>query len=148
MKYQSRKFTCGPATIVNVANLLGIKVSEEDACKHTVDGTTERQIKDGLQRLGLGIEVHKGRDSLAAIQWVDTSICLGSPTIICVDKWTHWVAVVGKLGGDYLVIDPADPELLVRFTSAKLSAIWGYNKRYYGIAVIKRIEPSETYLCS
>lgn len=145
MKYQSRKFTCGPATIVNVANLLGIKVSEEDACKHTVDGTTERQIKDGLQRLGLGIEVHKGRDSLAAIQWVDTSICLGSPTIICVDKWTHWVAVVGKLGGDYLVIDPADPELLVRFTAGKLSAVWGYNKRYYGIAAIKRVEPD---LCS
>lgn len=146
MRYQSRKFTCGPATVANVVTLLSHSITEDDACETSVDGTSERQIKAGLVKHGLKFEVHKGRDSLESIQWVDTSINLGSPTILCVDKWSHWVAVVGKLGGDYLVIDSADPDLLVKYTPAILKSLWNYKKRYYGIAVIKPVEVSETWL--
>lgn len=146
MRYQSRKFTCGPATVANVVTLLSHSITEDDACETSVDGTTERQIKAGLVKHGLKFEVHKGRDSLESIQWVDTSINLGSPTILCVDKWSHWIAVVGKLGGEYLVIDSAHPDLLLKWSAGKLTKIWNYKKRYYGIAVIKPVQVTETWL--
>ncbi len=148
MRYQSRKFTCGPATVANVVTLLSHTVQEDDACETSTDGTSERQIKAGLHKHGLKHEVHKGRDSLESVQWVDTCVNLGSPTILCVDNWSHWIAVVGKLGGEYLVIDPAHPDLLLKWTPATLKTIWGYNKRYYGIAVIKPSEVTESWLCS
>ena len=151
MQYQSRKFSCGPATLANVLNLLeveGGRVTEDAACVHTTEGTNERQLKAGIEKHGCYAEVHKGRDSLGAIQWLDVCVNLGTPVILCVDAWSHWVAVVGKLGSDYLVIDPADPELLTKLNSGKVSARWNHKKRYYGIAVVKPVKLTETYLCS
>lgn len=140
MRYQSKKFTCGPAAICNAMLVYGEYYQEDDLtkeCKTTpLQGTSEAGVIAGIKFTGRQVEVHKGRDSLTSVMWVDTSIRLGTPVILCVDKWGHWVTVIGAVGDKYLVADSANDRLILPYTSLELVDRWNYDSRYYGIAVI------------
>jgi hypothetical protein len=136
MRYQARKFTCGPAAICNAMTAYGVVITEEEACETTPFGTNERKMVAGIRKHGKAAEVFRTRDSLAAMEWLDTSIMLGTPAILCVDDWSHWVTLIGKLGANYWVADSAHAELLVLYSIHDLMARWAYDKRYYGIGVV------------
>jgi hypothetical protein len=136
MRYQARKFTCGPASICNALSAYGTYVKEEDACETSPNGTDSKAIVAGIRKHGRAAEEFKSRDSLVAITWLDTSIRLGAPVILCVDAWTHWVACIGSIGDRYLVADSAHMELIVPYTSLELVDRWKHDKRFYGIGVV------------
>ena len=137
MRYQSRYFTCGPATLYNVFQFYGKDVPEDECCEFSVKGTSMRQLIAGIEKHGFNYEVLKTRDSFKAYQWLDTSIRLGSPVILCVDNWEHWMACIGKCGDKWVVADTGDLELVVYPTIEELMERWKHDNRYYAIAVTK-----------
>lgn len=136
MRYQSRAFSCGPAAVCNAFSTYGTYLREDEACEVDVSGTSERALVAGIEKNGRTAECFKARDSVIAINWMNTSIRLGAPVILCVDDWTHWVAVVGIIGDRYLVADSAHEELIIPYTDVELSDRWKKDKRFYAIAVV------------
>ena len=136
MKFQSRKFTCGPAAICNALEVYGEYLSEDTvakSCKTTVDGTTSRGLVAGVRALGYDVEPLKFRDSLAALK----NLQAGYPSIICVDSWGHWIAVVGECGNRAVICDSASSHLVEFPAWTQLIARWKYTgSRYEGYRII------------
>lgn len=148
MKIQPDKFSCGIYAVMNAALALGYVFSRRKISKYsgtTVDGTSEQGIKNALLNLDFKIKEISGHGDYGDfLRKVNLSLKKSKPVILCVDKNTHWVTVLGKLGDLYVVFDSSyekknkalngvhllsDEEFLKR-------AI--YNTSYYGIMVSEK----------
>ena len=142
MRFQSRKFTCGPAAICNALEVYKDYRTEDEVanlCKTTVEGTSPRGIVRGIVALGYWPQPIKWRDSLKAIGLLDSLIVAGTPAILCVDSWSHWIALVGKMDGMFITVDSADNHLIQFSTPEELATRWKYTgSRYEGFAVERK----------
>ncbi len=125
----------------NAGCALGKKVSLEEcerACRTTAtDGTNARKLKSGATRVGFDfrLEFREKRDEVAILllkNWIDC----GAAALITVDADSHWVAVVGRLGTQYLVADSADNDLVLGYSEGELLQRWRNSesgKPYYAL---------------
>lgn len=140
MRYQARYFSCGAATLSNVLQVYGLSIPEEKACKVTVKGTSAAQIVKGAKKLGFVCEQYKSFDSVEAFTWLNTCLSLGTPVILCVDSWEHWVGCVGKIGGKYIIVDSAKEDLVLFLDMEQLNNRWRHTNRNYAIAVMPGVD--------
>lgn len=135
MKFQSRKFTCGPAAICNALEVYGEYLNESDVavrCKTTVDGTTSRGLVAGIRSYGYDVIPLKFRDSLEALRSIQDEY----PSILCVDSWSHWISVVGRCGSRAVISDSASSHLVEFPLWPELIARWKYTgSRYEGYRI-------------
>lgn len=140
MRMQDTAANCGPASVSNALQALGIVRSQQECetlCKTSgTDGTSARNIIKAVQSLGCrGVVVKEKRAEVALLKlrhWLNH----GRPMVICVDEGSHWVAVVGTLGDlRILVADPADNELVVSCDSAELVDWWAAKSGFYGVVL-------------
>lgn len=137
MRMQDTAANCGPASVSNALQALGIVRSQQECetlCKTSgTDGTSARNIIKAVQSLGCkGVVVKEKRAAVATLMlrhW----LAQGRPSILCVDEASHWVAVIGALGDRILVADPADNELVVSVDSAELVDWWTAAGGFYGV---------------
>jgi ABC-type bacteriocin/lantibiotic exporter with double-glycine peptidase domain len=136
---QDTAANCGPASVANALEALGIKRTQtecETLCKTSgTDGTSARNIIKAVQSLGCKGAVVKEKRAAVAMLMMGHWLTQGRPMIICVDEASHWVAVVGKLGERILVADPADNELVVSCDSAEMVDWWTATSGYYGVVL-------------
>lgn len=138
MRMQDTAANCGPASLSNALQAIGIDKSQAECevlCKTTAtEGTSPRQLIAGAKLAGRhGAGYVKNTKSFAALIELDHYLRAGRPVILCVDDGSHWVAAIGKLGERYLVADPADNELVVSYDTADLAKRWVDGKTYYGV---------------
>ncbi len=111
VRYQTRDWSCGPASIVNGCRVLGVRISERTvraACGTTSDGTDELQMIAGMRSLGLTATEHHSSDVATAWAFVRSNSIDGRPTLLCLDQWRHWVTIVGSVGNTVILIDSVD----------------------------------------
>lgn len=111
MRYQTDDRSCGPASIVNGSRVLGLRISERSArsaCGTTSDGTDDCQMVIGIRSLGMTATAHHSADVAAAWAFVRSNAMEGRPSLICIDQWRHWVALIGTIGNLVIVADPID----------------------------------------
>lgn len=141
MRFQSRKASCGPASLVNALELLGIKRTEDEmsvASEQTPKGTGAHGLMKALTAVGRQSEVIYTKDSKAAHYALHYSLCTGRPMILCVDEWDHYIVAAGVLGDRILCIDSADNEFTLSYEPKDLLLRWfksGKGGGYYGIVV-------------
>jgi len=140
MRYQQRPYSCGAAAVVNALRCYGKKVPEklirnkagtnkkkgtqEDPETDEKTGEFRPGMKETLRTFGFFGDGFTERTVVDAFTLLDNYLILGHPVIICVQKFEHWVVVVGKLGEDkYIVID---------------SSRWSYNKQENGVHVMAK----------
>ena len=142
MRFQSRTFTCGPASICNALEVYRDYRKEDDVavlCGTTPQGTSVRGITRGIMALGYWPQPIKWRDSLKAIGLLDYLCTVGTPAILCVDSWSHWITLAGKMNGDFVLVDSASENLVIYLTPEELATRWKYTgSRYEGFAVEKK----------
>lgn len=90
-----------------------------------------------------GVDEHAGNDHRAAVEWVRESLAADRPVLLCVDRWEHWVTLIGATRRTFTLYDPArdtggafvlrDKHLRSRWEAAK--RVRGREGRFYGIAV-------------
>ena len=152
IKFQLKDYYCGPASLQNALLALGRRQSQDRIA--TIAGTTEADGTDenGILRTALwaGLAPDQGRfdAGLAAHGWVWSSLTMGRPVLLCVDRWQHWVTAVGVLGQRVVLFDPARyphnkarngvftlprAKLLKRWAAAR--SVRGKGPVYYGIAL-------------
>ena len=140
MRMQDTAANCGPASVSNALQAVGVVRSQQECealCKTSgTDGTSSRNLVKAVQAAGRsGLVVKEKRPAVAMLMlrfWLQQ----GKPVILCVDDATHCVAAVGTLGPDrILVADPADNELVVTCDSAEMVEWWASTGGYYGVVV-------------
>jgi ABC-type bacteriocin/lantibiotic exporter with double-glycine peptidase domain len=137
MRMQDTAANCGPASVSNALQALGIIRSQAECevlCKTSgTDGTSTRNIIRAVQSLGCrGLPIKEKRQVVAwlmLMRWLRA----GAPIILCVDDSSHWVAAIGTLGDRVLVADPADNELVLSYDTEKLMDRWSATSGFYGV---------------
>lgn len=107
MRYQQREWDCGPAACANAAQSLGFPVQYWEVVKVSgaaVDGTSEAGVLSALRYLGLSARPYESNDRNSAWQWLHGALIQGRAVLLCVDSWSHWVAVAGLLGTERVVL--------------------------------------------
>ncbi len=137
---QDTAANCGPASVSNALQALGIVRSQQECetlCKTSgTDGTSAKNIIKALQSVGCSGVVVKEKRAAVAMLMLRHWLGIGRPVVLCVDQGSHWVAAVGSLGMDrVLVADPADNELVVSCDSAEMVDWWAAPSGFYGIAL-------------
>ena len=97
MRFQERGGWCGPAALQNALRCFGKKVSQTRIARlsgaSAKNGTGTQGIIDAARALGFTAEVMATGD-----EWgleLRSRLVTGCIPIICVDGWSHWVAVIG-----------------------------------------------------
>jgi ABC-type bacteriocin/lantibiotic exporter with double-glycine peptidase domain len=139
MRLQDTQANCGPASLSNALQAVGVIRSQgecEQLCKTTgVAGTTSKNIIAAVKAVGRNPLVIDEKRAETAALFLDHWLRSGRPAVLCVDDWTHWVAAIGVLGDRVLVADPADNELVIVLSRARLVERWGCKNRYYGVVL-------------
>ena len=139
VRYQARKFTCGPASISNAFSVFGVEIEEdtiaEVAQTSASGGTSDRGMKKAIQHFNFVAEPVQHRVADLALEDLKRRLSGGVPVILCVDQWSHWVTAIGRLGDTYIIVDPASKTLVLFLTTEQLLRRWRHDARYYGIGV-------------
>jgi len=148
MIYQARRFTCGPASLHNALNFLyGKSAPSEEQLSllagTDTEGTGAHQMKLALKSLGIPFKTHsfKGKAKAHHTLWTEHfQSQLSIATVAYCNKREHWFTLVDVVTNRSIVIDSADPDLIVRWSTEKLMDEWGRDAsgkehRYYSIVI-------------
>lgn len=110
MRLQQDSYSCGVLAIVNAMLCYGRKISERRIKAHSrttfQGGTDEKGMLAALEALGSkGSKVLESKIRAIVFEELDAHLAAGDPAILCVDEYSHWIAVIGKLGDKYVVFD-------------------------------------------
>lgn len=146
MRRQSGDNDCGPTAIANALEVhhrrIGLRpLRELTGCEP--NGSDEDDILRALLALGCPADVHEGDDQRQAKVWLLSSLAHGRPVLLCVDRWDHWITVIGTCADQAVIYDPARETggtyvlrwkaLRARWEAAR--QVRGRAARYYGVAV-------------
>lgn len=142
MRFQSRKFSCGPTALHNALEAMGIHRSEDELAGlagTTTDGTSEVGLKKAADAMGvLAGTISEKRFEVARLKLFEHVYRQGT-AILCVDDYSHWVTVVGLSGHRFIVIDSADNNLVLFMDDDKLEDRWTGSGNYYGVLLLKKV---------
>ena len=130
MKAQTTPWNCGPASVSNALRWLGHRVGQTRlaALGTTPDGTDEEGIKAQVLSAGRQYMVIDERSAEAA--WSSLAdYC--APVLCCINRWTHWVCVIGVCGERVTYFDPAREEYLIRENHIVTVSRGKFMKRWY-----------------
>lgn len=130
MFFQRKDYTCGPASLRIALRCYGHITGEEPLtalCGSTeAEGTNEEGLKRAILASGFFYEELKTEDQLTFRRTITEVVQMcGSPVLLCVDRWLHWVCVIGALGDRLLIADPAR---------------YGYNQATNGLACVSGLK--------
>lgn len=147
MRYQKRPYTCGPSAIVNAARALGIRVAERRVAKLAGSAkhheTDDWQMLEAIRGIGLIAEPISAENRSAAWAFVKANVNSGRPTILAIDNWSHWVAVIGVCGDRVIIADGTNTSRnhqengILSLGRLELLRRWMHkgNGEHYGIAI-------------
>lgn len=106
---QPNSWTCGPFALKHALLAFGVFAREDDLAR--VAGCTEQHGTDepGLRRAarahGVELRVQREREPAAADRALRTWLGRGTPVLLCLDQWEHWVTAVAMDGEHVIVFD-------------------------------------------
>jgi ABC-type bacteriocin/lantibiotic exporter with double-glycine peptidase domain len=111
MIFQETPYSCGAATLCNVAKCYGISINEKTARKMsdtTKSGISGIKMESSLKKLGLKYTYFEFKSQKEALTRLNNALKKGYPVIISVQRDTHWALAISKFSTDnYAIIDSA-----------------------------------------
>ncbi|MDG7000172.1 MAG: hypothetical protein JRN15_13790 [Nitrososphaerota archaeon] len=134
---------CGHRSLIHVLALLGITITEKEACKLTGvsrseapdTGTTEHKLIKAIRKAGCKPHAHTCSSSRKARSKIDKCLKRGMPVIISTDEQEHWAVLAGKHRDRYFWIDSADVRLLGHWKWDDIADWMEFDREYYLIGV-------------
>lgn len=146
MKIQKTKYTCGPASIVNVLKCFGINTKESVVRQYSdtdTCGTEDAGVIKALEHFKFKVLQHEQDNYNKAWKWLRKQVLSGMPAIIAVENWGHYVAIIGVIGNKVVMFDPSYSQNNKKengvyvLSKIELDLVWKnkYNSLYTGLAV-------------
>lgn len=147
MHFQTNGYSCGPAAVQNALLVHHRRVSQRSLralCEtNEVEGTDEQGVLRALLAYGYAPDEWSGDVARDAERWLLASLIAGRPVVLCVDRWEHWVTLIGAVGRQVVLYDPARgverlrvlrwSDLRKRWEAARRDR--GRSPRFYGVGV-------------
>jgi len=64
-----------------------------------------------------------------AIDKLNRHLNKGWPAVICVDKWSHWIAVIAQEDGKYICVDSGMKKVIIVISEKELIRRWKYTSK-------------------
>jgi hypothetical protein len=128
---QSTTYECGPYALKHALEMQGVFVDERRLgclAGTTPAGTDEVQLARAADRLGYDLPLVRASHPNEARRILTAQLARGVPTLMCVDQWDHWIAVVGGDGERFAILDSAVPAVASMLEWEKLATRWGYRE--------------------
>lgn len=103
MRFQATSWDCGPTAAGNAARALGIVPCASllrAASGARPNGASEAGVLSALRAAGLSASEYASDSRDDAWRWLHGCLIQGRPVVLCVNSWSHWVAVVALLGAE------------------------------------------------
>ncbi len=135
---QRTAYECGPFALKHALLTLGV-FSEEHLIGHTAGttsgGTDERQLAVAARRLGFDLPVVRRHTPADAHSGLCDALSAGNPVLLCIDQWEHWVAVSGRQGTRFVMLDSAEAQVIRIVEWPDLEHRWAYRERPHAHAI-------------
>lgn len=143
MKHQRLTWWCGLAAAANGLECLNIHVDQEELATYChvtkKDGADEFELMRAVMAVGAKVSPWNSRRRMRSMQWLQSTLLNTGPVLLTVDRWQHWVTVIGSLTQTtFWVFDPATDEGLMAYDYDELADRWRFSSkkpRYYGIGL-------------
>ncbi len=141
--YQSAGM-CGHRSLIHALALLGITITEKEACRQTGisrskaqgSGTSEDKLIKAIRKAGCKSHAHTCHSEKQAKTLIDAFLKKGMPVIISTEDEYHWAVLAGKYRDRYYWIDSADPKLIGHWEWDDIAEWMEYDDtEYYFIGV-------------
>lgn len=110
MELQEKGYSCGPAALRAALYVYGKCFTEAGVRRWagtTPEGTDEEGLKKAIVHYNFRHKEFQTPSVREAMDWLKSNLRKGYPVLLCVDKESHWIAVVGVLGKKITIFDPA-----------------------------------------
>lgn len=126
---QPNLWQCGPYALKHALIMLGILVDEHEissVAATDASGTDEKNLARAARNFGCRLLEVRMKDAVKARRELTESLDRGNPCLICVHQWMHWVVIVRKQGGRFILLDSEDAAVLTIVTWNELEEMWAY----------------------
>jgi hypothetical protein len=143
IRLQDSTANCGAVALRNALLALGIARSTEECEKlcrtDATNGTKASNLVKAVRAIDgcRGLVIDDSRTDVALLR-LEKSLRSGTPSVLLVDGWSHYIAAIGMLGERFLVADSADSELVLSLDPGELIKRWGCDgarRPYWGIVL-------------
>jgi hypothetical protein len=129
---QRTAYECGPFALKHALLTLGV-FAEEHLIGHTAGttsgGTDERQLAVAARRLGFDLPVVRCYTPTDAQRSLCGALASGTPVLLCIDQWEHWVALTGRQSTRFVMLDSAEAQVIRVVEWPELEHRWVYRER-------------------
>jgi len=127
---QPNKWQCGPFALKHALVMLGEIVDEKEISRvartHWLAGTDDEKLARAAQKYDCDMMLTRRTNPLHARRELLLSLKRGYPVLLCVDRWSHWITVVGAEREKFIYVDSRKAPV-VRIDSWKaLKKRWVY----------------------
>jgi hypothetical protein len=127
---QPNDWSCGPFALKHALVALGRLVDEDKiatiARTHWWSGTDEIRLARAARAFDCDLESVRTLDADKARGILVKKLRGGSPVLLCVDQWEHWITVVGHETSKFVIIDSDLDPVLDVVTWPQLRKRWEY----------------------
>jgi hypothetical protein len=129
---QPNKWQCGPFALKYALIMLGRFVDENKISRiagtHWWNGTDEIKLSRAARQYDCEMKVIRRKTSLRAKRELLLALKKGYPALLCVDRWNHWITVVGAERGKFITIDSREAPVVCVETWLSLKKRWVYTE--------------------
>jgi hypothetical protein len=129
---QPNKWQCGPFALKYALIMLGSFVDEKKISRiagtHWWNGTDEIKLARAAKAYNCEMKVIRRKSSLRAKRELLLALKKGYPALLCVDRWNHWITVVGAERGRFITIDSRQAPVVCVETWRNLKKRWVYTE--------------------
>lgn len=127
---QPNDWTCGPFALKHALLALGRFVEAQEiaatARTHWWSGTDEIRLARAAREFECDLVLERRRDAEAARKQLVKFLREQIPVLLCVDRWEHWITVVGTEDRRFVIIDSSSEPTMNILTWAQLRNRWRY----------------------
>jgi len=127
---QPNYWICGPYALKHAMVMLGILVSEREISRIAgtdENGTNEKALRRAARKFDCRLQEVRTTDPEEARRSLVDYLRRGTPCLICVNEWKHWVAIVKVERGKFILLDSRDKSVLTIVSWNDLRAMWAFH---------------------
>ena len=127
---QPNKWTCGPFALKHALVMLGVFVDEREVSRiagtHWWTGTDEIKLAHAAKAYECDLKFVRRKSPERAKRELVQCLKRGSPALLCVDGWSHWITVVNAERGKFIVLDSQRDPVVWVYSWSELKKRWAY----------------------
>lgn len=130
---QPSKWECGPFALKHALLVRGVLATEREIGRlagTSPDGTDEAQLDRAARHYGCELPTIREIEPEAARRALTDFLHGGTPCLLCVEGWDHWVTAVHEENGQFIILDSERPEVILVYDWPRLRKLWAYHDEY------------------